>query len=421
MANVDVLVVGGGPAGASVGFALAKAGARVHIIDRARFPRPKPCAEYLSPEASRILADMGALEPVEQSGAAALAGIHVRAPNGAVIKGDFVAAHGFRGFRDRGLSVRREVLDAILLDRARIAGAAVTEGVRVTGVLRNNDGRVVGVTTLVDGTAAELRAPVVIGADGLRSVVARRLGLARTERWPRRLALVTHYANVGNVGEHGEMHVERDGYVGIADVGNGLTTVALVVPASRSRDISGDRAGFLDRWLRSRPHLAPRFATAERATPVVVTGPFASHSRRAWAAGAALVGDAADFFDPFTGEGIYSGLRGGEMLAPFILEALGAESLGGADGALARYDALRRREFGGKWIVEWLIGAVVGSPRLMNRCARVLSERKDMADLLVGVTGDFVPARAVLNARYLLSLFVLPAPRSSSRVPRTAQ
>ena len=106
MRNADVLVVGGGPAGASVAFALATSGVRVHVVDRARFPRPKPCAEYLSPEASRILAEMGALELVEQSGAAALAGIHVRAPNGAVIKGDFIAHHGFRGFRDRGLSVR---------------------------------------------------------------------------------------------------------------------------------------------------------------------------------------------------------------------------------------------------------------------------------------------------------------------------
>ncbi|HWC44833.1 MAG TPA: hypothetical protein VG868_01855, partial [Casimicrobiaceae bacterium] len=155
-----------------------------------------------------------------------------------------------------------------------------------------------------------------------------------------------------------------------------------------------------------------------RVSPVVATGPFAARARRAWAPGAALVGDAADFFDPFTGEGIYAALRGGEMLAPFILRALGAESLGSADRALEEYDALRRREFGGKWIVEWIIGAVVGSPRLMNRCARILATRKDMADLLVGVTGDFVPARSVLNARYLMSLFVLPAPRPASLAPR---
>ncbi|HKN69017.1 MAG TPA: hypothetical protein VJW73_22205, partial [Gemmatimonadaceae bacterium] len=107
-------------------------------------------------------------------------------------------------------------------------------------------------------------------------------------------------------------------------------------------------------------------------------------------------------------------------LAPFVVDALGADSLGMTDHALARYDAARRREFGGKWIVEWLIGAVVGSPRLMNRCARVLAARKDMADLLVGVTGDFVPASAVLNARYLLSLFVLPVPRHASRATHLA-
>ena len=134
MIDADVLVVGGGPAGSSLAFALARAGVDVHVVDRARFPRPKPCAEYLSPEASRILVAMGALDAVEASGAAALAGVRVRAPNGAVIAGDFVADHGFRGFRDRGLSVRREVLDAILLDRARGAGARVTEGVRVTGL-----------------------------------------------------------------------------------------------------------------------------------------------------------------------------------------------------------------------------------------------------------------------------------------------
>jgi flavin-dependent dehydrogenase len=405
MYDAEVLVVGGGPAGSSVAFTLAKAGVDVLLVDRARFPRPKPCAEYLSPEASRILSEMGALDRIEESGAAALAGIRVRAPNGAVIAGDFAASHGFRGFSDRGLSVRREVLDAILVDRARAAGASVVEGVRVTDVARKLRDNSPMVRTLAQGREGDINARFVIAADGLRSIVARRLGLAKSLRWPRRLALVTHYADVADVGDHGEMHVERDGYVGIADVGNGLTTVALVVPASRSREIAGDRAGFLHRWLMSRAHLAPRFARAERATPVIATGPFASHARRAWAPGVALVGDAADFFDPFTGEGIYSALRGGEMLAESMIEALAARTARDADHALASYNAARRREFAGKWIVERVIGAVVGSVPLINRAARNLALRKPEADLLIGVTGDFVPASEVVRLSYLWKVF----------------
>jgi len=406
MIDADVLVVGGGPAGSSVATFLARAGVDVLVVDRAHFPRPKPCAEYLSPQASRLLEAMGALERVEQSGAAQLTGISVRAPSGAIIKGDFIASHGFRGFRDRGLSVRRELLDATLLDCAREAGARVSEGVRVTDVVRDAVKRVVGVRTLIDGMPGEMRARLVIAADGLRSVIAHRLDLAHTLRWPRRrLALVTHYTGVSEIGEHGEMHVERDGYVGIADVGNGITTVALVVPATQARAFSDDRAAFLDRWLRARPHLAPRFARAERVSPVVATGPFASHARRAWSPGAALVGDAADFFDPFTGEGIYAALRGGEMLAESVRESLTAASPSASDAPLAEYDAARRREFGGKWLVERVIGAVVGSVPLINRAARSLSARKDLADLLIGVTGDFVPAREVIRLGYVRRVF----------------
>lgn len=405
MIDADVLVVGGGPAGSSVATFLARAGVDVLVVDRARFPRPKPCAEYLSPQASRLLEAMGALERVERSGAAQLSGISVRAPSGDIIRGDFIASHGFRGFRDRGLSVRREVLDAILLDCAREAGARVSEGMRVTDVVRDGTQRVVGGRTLTDGTAGEIRARLVIAADGLRSVIAHRLELAHALRWPRRLALVTHYTGVAEIGEHGEMHVERDGYVGIADVGRGVTTVALVVPASRAREFSEDRAAFLDRWLLARPHLAPRFARAERVSPVVATGPFASHARRAWSPGAALVGDAADFFDPFTGEGIYAAMRGGEMLAESVRESLAAMSPRASDAPLAAYDAARRREFDGKWFVERVIGAVVGSAPLINRAARSLSARKAMADLLIGVTGDFVPAREVIRLGYVWRVF----------------
>jgi flavin-dependent dehydrogenase len=118
------------------------------------------------------------------------------------------------------------------------------------------------------------------------------------------------------------------------------------------------------------------------------------------------VGDAADFFDPFTGEGIYAALRGGELLVPHLLDALADPARG--DAALAAYERERRRAFRAKWLVERLVGAAVGLPPLLDHAARALARRKDMADLLVGVTGDFVPPREVLRPGYLLRL-LLPA------------
>jgi flavin-dependent dehydrogenase len=374
---------------------------KVLIVDRERFPRDKPCAEYLSPQASRVLHDMGVLAEVESRGPAHLAGMIVRAPSGRQLRGDFAAQHGFRGFRDRGLAIRRRVLDGILLEAARRAGARVLEQTRVIDVHRDARRRVRGVAITNDAGARQLVAPLVVGADGLRSIVGRRLGLIRAGRFPRRIALVSHWRGITDVGEYGEMHVERDGYVGLAPVDDGLVNVAIVIPASRGHAIGADRGQFVSAWLGQHPHLAKRFARGTRESPVVATGPFNVRARRAWAPGALLVGDAADFFDPFTGEGIYAALRGGELAAASALRILAHP---GSDDALREYERMRRAEFRGKWRVERLVGAAVAFPALIERAADTLSRRKDLADLFVGVTGDFVPAREVLRPSYLLAL-----------------
>jgi flavin-dependent dehydrogenase len=293
------------------------------------------------------------------------------------------------------------VLDAILLDAARRAGSRVMERSRVIDVLRDARRRARGVVVVNDSGAREIVAPLIVGADGLRSIVGRRLGLVRAGRFPRRIALVSHWRGIADVGEYGEMHVERDGYVGLAPVDDGLVNVAIVIPASRAHAIGADRAHFVAAWLGQRRHLAKRFSRAVRESAVVATGPFNVRARRAWAPGALLVGDAADFFDPFTGEGIYAALRGGELVAS---AALGTIAQPASDDALREYERMRRAEFRGKWRVERLVGAAVAFPALIERAADALSRRKDLADLFVGVTGDFVPAREVLRPSYLLAL-----------------
>jgi flavin-dependent dehydrogenase len=414
--STQVLVVGGGPAGSATAWYCAQAGLDVVLIDRARFPRAKPCAEYVSPEGARILSAMGALETLDAQ-AAALTGMVVHAPSGEQIHGEFVARHAFRGFRDRGLGIRREVLDTLLLGRARAAGVQVIEGLKVEDVLRDASGRASGVRVRCDAEhdrsggadrAAAVRtidAALIVGADGLRSVVARRLGLAHSARWPKRFAIVAHYRGVAGMSSLGEMFVTPDGYVGLAHVGDDVTNVALVVPARSAANIDGDPEAFLTAWLAKHHDLGARFKTATRVSPVRVTGPFASRATRAFAPGVALVGDAADFFDPFTGEGIYAALRGGELLAPFVVDAVAARARGDASAerqSLRAYGRARHTTFAGKWRVEKLIGAAVAVPALMNGAARVLGRDRDLSDLLIGVTGDFVPPGVIVTPRTLL-------------------
>ncbi|MGH7653158.1 MAG: NAD(P)/FAD-dependent oxidoreductase, partial [Gemmatimonadaceae bacterium] len=196
----DVVVVGGGPAGAATAWALARNGADVLVLDRAHFPRPKACAEFLSPQARRILAEMGALDALIRSGAPDLEAMTIHAVNGQSFEGRFNAARSCGGERNAALGVRREIFDSILLDRARAVGARVTEGAAVTDLLRDRGGRVVGVRVRDGGTTREIAARVVVGADGLRSVVGRRLGLIRAARWPRRVGFVTHFSGVEGIG-----------------------------------------------------------------------------------------------------------------------------------------------------------------------------------------------------------------------------
>ncbi len=394
----DVLVVGAGPGGSAAATHLARAGFAVTVVDRAAFPRDKPCSEYMGPEAVRLLDRLGVVAELEAAGAAAPDGTRVVAAGGSRLHGRFAAA-AVAPYRPTGLAVSRRLLDDSLLRGARAAGATVLERTTVEALLYDRGAVAGAVVRHADGHRRTLRARLTIGADGLRSVVARRLGPRRAGR-PRRLAFVAHVDGVAGMGQSAELHVGRRGYVGLNPIGGGRTNVALVVPAERGGEARGRVEAFFLETLAAFPAVGERIAAGRLARRVLATGPFAAWSGRVTADGAALVGDAADFFDPFTGEGIYSALRGAELLAATAAEALGRPGPATA-AALAGYRRARRRAFAGKWAVERVIGYGMLVPALFDHAVGRLGRRAGMADTLIGVTGDFVPARQVLNPLFL--------------------
>ena len=350
----DVIVCGAGPAGAIAATVLARGGARVLMLDRARFPRPKLCGDTINPGAVAILRRLDLLSAVEGQ-AIDVRGMIVTGERGVSVRCEY-------GDGARGLAVGRRELDAALAESAVAAGARFEDGVLVRGALTDSsdgDTRVRGVVIAGrDGADIRVPAPLVVAADGRRSRLAISLGLARQPASPRRWAAGAYFDGVAGMSSLGEMHVRRGQYIGLASVPGGTTNVCVVVgqtPALR------DPGALIAAAIEGDPLLRPRFATARRIAAPSVIGPLALDASAAGMPGLLLAGDASGFIDPMTGDGLRFAMRGGELAAAAALAALA-----GMARPHERLARARRREFSAKWRFDRALRCVVDHPASVN-------------------------------------------------------
>jgi len=377
----DVVIVGGGPAGALAAVILARAGARVRVFERARFPRHKLCGDTLNPGALAVLARHLDAAPLVACGDA-IDGMILTGPGGVRVRGRYG-----RGLAGR--AVTREVFDDWLLSQAARAGAQVEDGVRVRGattIVERGVERVAGVS--VQGAQMPVSHPsrMVIAADGRRSCLAFGRGHARQPARPRRWAIGAYFTGVHGGTTAGEMHVREGHYIGVAPLPGGLTNACLVVPHAPGDEALKAPSGLLDRYLRADPELAGRFAEARPEGPAVMLGPMAVDSTSAGEAGLLLAGDAAGFIDPMTGDGLRLALTGAELAAETTIEVLAGRLA--PERAHVVLAERRRAAFQSKWRFNRTLRFLVASPRGVGAAAVAARALPSMFERVIRYAGD---------------------------------
>jgi flavin-dependent dehydrogenase len=313
----------------------------------------------------------------------------------------FRLTYGAETGGERAVGFDRSRLDPALLDLARRAGADVRLGRTVTAV-DVESGRLE-----VREPAGDIRAVLarrIVGADGPRSIVARAAGVRATTRLPARIGLTYHLMDPDpHACRDARMRILDDGYVGIAPVAGGRVNVGIVLGRSWTSRLTREGArAVADSIVATIPPIAGddvAWAAGPPTDGVAGAWPLGVRVTRRSGRGWLLVGDAAGFLDPFTGEGLYRSLVSAELAAAAI-----HADRHGSDRAFAAYGRAMHRRFLPKDAVSWLVQAFLSQPRLFDYAARRVSARDELRATLGLAMGDLIGAGRVLDPRFLVAL-----------------
>ena len=394
----DVIIVGARVAGAPTAMLLARRGLRVLVVDRATFPSDTLSTHQVQLPGVARLARWGVLDAVLAAGTPVTRGVRFDQGD-AVITGRYPAYQGVEAM----CSPRRTLLDRVLVDAARAAGAEVRENFAVDEML--GDGPVTGIRGQEKGgPAITEQARLVIGADGKHSLVAsavnaRAYRTGRRGRWPS--TPTGRRAGPGRQpGGTGEIYGRPGCAVGAWPTNDGLLMTYLAWPAARfgefRRDVEGNFLRSLDTV-----GLGERIRAGRRAERFRGTPDLPSYFRQPYGPGWALVGDAGLLLDPITGQGISHAFRDAELLADAVADGLGgirplAEALRLPPGSRPRGPAdVRLHRPAGR--------AQPAHPAEMA-LFRALARRQEDADRFVGALTGSVPLREFMSPRAMVRL-----------------
>lgn len=374
--DADVLIIGGGPAGCASAIHLARRGLKVMVFDRQTYPRDKVCGEGIMPHGVRMLDELGILEEIPTEARNWFRGI-TYIINGAQATGDFPTLRGGYG---RGLGVRRTVLDQAARDAALKEGVQFIEKTSVKALIFEDE-IPVGLKT----KTRDYYGRFIIGADGNRSMTRRRLGLEMPPAKRNRYGVRAHfrYDDPAKIGDTVEVYVTPLAEVYTTPVSENELLVAVLLEQKHMDRFAGRLEEAYEAFFQEDPVIQARFEGGQRISKVMACGPLSSKSKRPITDRALLIGDAAGFIDPITGEGISIALSTAKMASAVIADALTAGDTSLA--ALVPYERERAQEMIHFKLLTYGLLYLSRFPRLARWAVNRLSNRPELFKKLLGI------------------------------------
>ncbi|MDP3938117.1 MAG: NAD(P)/FAD-dependent oxidoreductase [Deltaproteobacteria bacterium] len=414
----DVIVVGAGPAGSVAATMLARAGVRVTLLDRARFPRDKICGDAVGLDAVRILRRLDLVQSLHDAGAVPISETLITSPEGK--RARFIAppAPAYK----RGFILPRMVLDLALAEAAVKAGATLIEEFKVQAPILE-DGRVKGVEGITEnGGTASFRAPVVIAADGAHSVLVRALGLRPARSGGRAFAVRAYYEGAEGLGSTLELHYIREilpAYGWIFPTGPSTANVGIGVWGGEGE--SKRLRALFDSFVNEHPASRERLGRARAVSPVRGWPlDLGNNAGRSSAAGLLVIGDAASFVDPITGEGIGTALVSAELAVHTALKILERGEF--SERAFREYDRAWRRKLGWDFRGGVALQHLLARPRAVETVVGRAAKDEVIAAVLSSIVGGAIPKYIAFHplvlARFAFGKRVpVPGPRRRRGAP----
>ena len=410
MENYDLIIVGGGPAGATAALYAQRQGLTTLLLDKERFPRDKICGDALSGKTVAILHELALFEEVCDLPGAAITRIVFGSPDATAAdidlrRYDLRNRLTGRTLPMEGFVIRREVFDHFLFKKARAAAHRTIEGFAVRDLLREGE-QVCGVRgRSEDDAELEFRAPLVLGCDGFNSIVARKGGLYRHESRHWMVALRQYFEGVKGLSDQIELHFIDEvlpGYFWIFPIEGDRANIGI---GMGHHDIKAHGIHLKDALVAAieSPTFRQRFKDARPLEdPVGWNLPVGSRRRPAHGHGFLLLGDAASLIDPFTGEGIGNALYSARFAVETAVEAKAATDY--SAGFLRRYEDRLWDSLGNELKVSTKLHNLGRWPSLMNLVIRKAAKNAEVSDLICGMMANAVPRKILTNPLFYLRL-----------------